>query len=1005
VSSAAATFARGEPVRPQARALGNLSGARLVGGDPLEGRSYRDTIIAYGGPGVLEGKFETELNEPDRQDWTGVDLTVLPVVDPNWNISQYNCANLDTQTPDNHAWWCGEDLPACNPDDVDGGYGNDYYETLAWSGTVPDPSDGVTVHVSGMLNYDTEDGYDFLELVYFGASGPTTLLSFDGDDAGVAVNEYFSVNPYDFTGQNLDQIEVRWRFVSDHAWSDEDCWWWTAGAAQIDLLTVRFNQGQGWEQIGTVETCEPGDDVQWVPLEGGIGVGDFSQVWLELDDIVECLGNGTPQFGFIDDGEIVPGTGGSDCETWCYGPGGYVVNTRGGLLGRPYGVDNEIWSPPIAWPGSDYDGALLSFDIYTHTADEYPFIYYKWNVRSTTDPAGETGWSEWQNDLLYTGGAPNYQRVTWDITSDLEPGVTFVQIALGVTDLGGPHGWLDHDATPAPYFDNVALRAFQITGPAVTAEDVDLAQDNFPDGGSIDYQDLGNNSVRFDMARNIAAPLQAQIVPGDSVVIDVVPIRPGSVIQTAPQLHYKLQPNPLFDDYRLGVPDEGSVNGLQIPVGPGNPDGTRWSFDLPDVGFLFPGDRLHYFFQATDFDGETIGTTMLPADTTGFSGFDNWLIYPAAFTMRALPSLQTATQGDHPKVLFWDDGTPEERNEWYFALQNTLGADYDMYVTNGPDAGVGNGLAGRATVTQIKEYEVILYRCGDLDRYTLGNGDFGAEASNDIILLETWLVRGDKGLLLSGDNLLTSLQNSGSLGTFFLLSWIRASVVGDHVTDLIDDQISPTVLSLDGNPVFSFPATWKLAGSCPHPRRFDAMTPIGLGVTLAEFGDPNDLGGAYPYTAALLGPLTGYNSDIITLPYDLAAVHGLGAPVGDKATVVPARHVMLAEILNYFGQTTIDPVDVPAVPAHLQATAYPNPFNPRTTIEYAMPQAGELQIRIYDLRGGLVQTVLDEQVAAGTGTVVWDGTDRRAQIVAAGAYFYEVRAPHDTVVGKLMLIK
>jgi len=63
--------------------------------------------------------------------------------------------------------------------------------------------------------------------------------------------------------------------------------------------------------------------------------------------------------------------------------------------------------------------------------------------------------------------------------------------------------------------------------------------------------------------------------------------------------------------------------------------------------------------------------------------------------------------------------------------------------------------------------------------------------------------------------------------------------------------------------------------------------------------------------------------------------------------------------------------------------AYPNPFNPSVKIQYSMPQRGELTIKIYNLRGVLVRTLIDEVVVAGEDFVMWDGTDRRGQAVVA----------------------
>jgi len=75
-----------------------------------------------------------------------------------------------------------------------------------------------------------------------------------------------------------------------------------------------------------------------------------------------------------------------------------------------------------------------------------------------------------------------------------------------VFEYGWVWGWTGTDGTPAPYFDNVSFCTVGYSSPALSSSEVNLAQDNFPAIGTIDYTDLGENSVRFDMARNISPP-------------------------------------------------------------------------------------------------------------------------------------------------------------------------------------------------------------------------------------------------------------------------------------------------------------------------------------------------------------------------------------------------------------------------------------------------------------------------------------------------------------------
>lgn len=71
---------------------------------------------------------------------------------------------------------------------------------------------------------------------------------------------------------------------------------------------------------------------------------------------------------------------------------------------------------------------------------------------------------------------------------------------------------------------------------------------------------------------------------------------------------------------------------------------------------------------------------------------------------------------------------------------------------------------------------------------------------------------------------------------------------------------------------------------------------------------------------------------------------------------------------------------------------YPNPFNPVTIIRYNLPQLCHVVIEIYNVLGQKVRTVVDEDQAAGSQNVFWDGKDTKGKDVASGIYFYKITA-------------
>ncbi|MCK6620132.1 MAG: T9SS type A sorting domain-containing protein [Calditrichaceae bacterium] len=71
---------------------------------------------------------------------------------------------------------------------------------------------------------------------------------------------------------------------------------------------------------------------------------------------------------------------------------------------------------------------------------------------------------------------------------------------------------------------------------------------------------------------------------------------------------------------------------------------------------------------------------------------------------------------------------------------------------------------------------------------------------------------------------------------------------------------------------------------------------------------------------------------------------------------------------------------------------YPNPFNPATNIEFQLPQASHITLKIYDLQGWLVKTLLNQEMEAGSHRVAWNGRDERGNAAASGVYLYHFQA-------------
>ncbi|MBK8167480.1 MAG: hypothetical protein IPK64_16170 [bacterium] len=87
------------------------------------------------------------------------------------------------------------------------------------------------------------------------------------------------------------------------------------------------------------------------------------------------------------------------------------------------------------------------------------------------------------------------------------------------------------------------------------------------------------------------------------------------------------------------------------------------------------------------------------------------------------------------------------------------------------------------------------------------------------------------------------------------------------------------------------------------------------------------------------------------------------------------------------------------------AGAWPNPFNPRTTISFELPAPSRTRVTILDLRGSLVATVAEADLGAGRHQVVWTGRDDAGRAVPSGPYLCRLQAGRHEAVTKLLLLR
>ena len=224
----------------------------------------------------------------------------------------------------------------------------------------------------------------------------------------------------------------------------------------------------------------------------------------------------------------------------------------------------------------------------------------------------------------------------------------------------------------------------------------------------------------------------------------------------------------------------------------------------------------------------------------------------------------------------------------------------------------------------------------------------------------------------------------------------------------IDDIVFPSTGGVAGAPVISLDAASVDFGSVL----------IGETATL-------------PFTINNTGDAVLIGSVAVDAPFTIQ--QGNGAPNNFIFIVVPAQSFLTVNLsfsplneTNYSVAMLIN-TDDPANPAlsvdllgtgHPLANSdsvipavtelkgnYPNPFNPSTTIAYSVKEATPVLIGIYNIKGQLVRTLVDEAKTTGNHLVVFDGLDNNRQPLSSGVYFYRMRAGDYSRSQKMIMMK
>ena len=84
---------------------------------------------------------------------------------------------------------------------------------------------------------------------------------------------------------------------------------------------------------------------------------------------------------------------------------------------------------------------------------------------------------------------------------------------------------------------------------------------------------------------------------------------------------------------------------------------------------------------------------------------------------------------------------------------------------------------------------------------------------------------------------------------------------------------------------------------------------------------------------------------------------------------------------------------------------FPNPFNPTTAISFGLNEKQRVHLEIFDIMGRLIRKLLDADMQPGEHEISWDGRNQSGNNVAAGIYFYHIRAGAYSDSKKMVLMR
>jgi hypothetical protein len=266
---------------------------------------------------------------------------------------------------------------------------------------------------------------------------------------------------------------------------------------------------------------------------------------------------------------------------------------------------------------------------------------------------------------------------------------------------------------------------------------------------------------------------------------------------------------------------------------------------------------------------------------------------------------------------------------------------------------------------------------------------------------ESW-----SGIYFSGDDIAEEWSNRWGPGAVALRTYMSYTVVNpDHIT--LNAGHSPMVKGVPGGIFYSpyppQPDSLIVYGGCPTINDFDVLAaspPLSAVemeyVRYPQLGPP--LGGAVVSQTTMNS--LGNNARVLLSGF---SYHN----ICNVRPFVLHRLIHIDRILWWMQHPVDEWIAVgPSPRTNSLVQNYPNPFNPTTTIKYTIKEQAHVSLKIYNVAGQLVKTLVNEvKRPENVRPIEWRGINNAGESVASGVYFYKLATKNFTQTKKMVLLK